>query len=35
MNTANWAYILIVVAGFLQAAGAAMNGSLNKALVNP
>jgi len=35
MNSANWAYILIVVAGFLQAAGAAMNGSLNKALVNP
>ncbi len=30
-----WIYGLIVVAGALQALGAAMNGQLNKSLVNP
>lgn len=30
-----WAYPFILVAGMLQAAGAAMGGELNKSLVNP
>ena len=35
MNAAAWAFPFIAVAGILQAAGAAMNGALNKSLVNP
>ena len=34
MNAA-WMFPFIAVAGVLQAAGAAMNGALNKSLVNP
>ena len=34
MNAA-WAYPFILVAGILQAAGAAMGGQLNKSLGNP
>lgn len=33
--SAAWAFPFIFLAGMLQAAGAAMNGALNKSLVNP